>query len=249
MDRLLRLLEKIKHQSSYVLIGANLIPLAGVLVLQWSFLDVLLVYVLETGVIGFYNIFKVLTVKMDEYYKDVLVVQIIIKFFCSVFFAIHFGAMAVLLGAMVYLVASLLSGADIDMMKSLKEAWPGILSLLFSHGYSFKKNYIEGGEYTRTNIRVLMISPYLRLLWILLILFLGAAGGGVLMMYSGTGIFFVVIFIFLKITVDVISHEMERRKLSVAKNLDSGILSTMDSVQSIPEKIVHFVIDKLFTQK
>ena len=69
------------------------------------------------------------------------------------------------------------------------------------------------------------------------------------MLFSGTGIFFVVIFIILKIIVAVISHEMERRKFSVAQKIDSGIQSTVDNVQRFPEKIAHFVIDKFFTQK
>ena len=90
-----------------------------------------------------------------------------------------------------------------------------------------------------------MIQPYLRLLWILLILFLGAAGGGWLMMKSGTGIFFVIIFIFLKIVVDVISHEMERRRFSVARKIDSGIQLTLDNVHKLPFKIVEFFLNRL----
>ncbi len=206
----------------------------------------LLVYVLETGVIGFYNILKMLTVKMEKY-EDILVFQLVIKIFYSSIFAVHFGAMAVLLGAMVYLVVSLFSDTKINMANAIEEAWPGILSLLISHGYSFKKNYINGGEYQRTTIRILMINPYIRFLWVLLILFLGAIGGGALMVYSGTKIFFLVIFIFFKIVADLIGHEMERRKFSIAREIDSKIQFTMDGVQRIPEKIVQFIIKNFFT--
>ncbi len=42
------------------LIAANTIPLFGVFIFGWDVFDILLIYWLESGVIGFYNILKMI---------------------------------------------------------------------------------------------------------------------------------------------------------------------------------------------
>lgn len=51
--------------SGFVLIGANLIPLAGVLAWDWSIFEVVVVYWLENVIIGAMNILKMITCSPD----------------------------------------------------------------------------------------------------------------------------------------------------------------------------------------
>ena len=47
-------------QSDYVLIAANIVPVYGVWFLNWSAGEVFLVYCLETIIIGFFTLLKML---------------------------------------------------------------------------------------------------------------------------------------------------------------------------------------------
>lgn len=53
------------QMSGFVLIGANLIPLAGVLAWDWSIFEVVVVYWLENVIIGGINILKMITCSPD----------------------------------------------------------------------------------------------------------------------------------------------------------------------------------------
>ncbi|MGB2011794.1 MAG: DUF6498-containing protein, partial [Akkermansiaceae bacterium] len=53
------------QMSGFVLIGANLIPLAGVLAWDWSIFHVVVVYWLENVIIGAINILKMITCSPD----------------------------------------------------------------------------------------------------------------------------------------------------------------------------------------
>jgi hypothetical protein len=64
------------RSTVYSLIVANLIPLAGVLFFGWSLFETMVVYWLENGVIGFFNLFKIgLTKRPDEDQTTSLTIQ------------------------------------------------------------------------------------------------------------------------------------------------------------------------------
>ena len=49
------LVKSLKHPSVLLLIGANLVPLIGVLFFKWDIFSIMLLYWLESGVVGFLN--------------------------------------------------------------------------------------------------------------------------------------------------------------------------------------------------
>lgn len=51
-------------ESVIMLIGANLIPVIGVVWWGWNTTDIVMLYWAENGIIGIFNILKMLTVKM-----------------------------------------------------------------------------------------------------------------------------------------------------------------------------------------
>jgi len=52
---------RLLHPSTLILLGANLLPLAGVLFWSWDAFVLLMLYWLETAVIGFWTIVRVAT--------------------------------------------------------------------------------------------------------------------------------------------------------------------------------------------
>ena len=244
MTDIITAIKKYKGSSVYFLIAANIVPLLGILFNGWNYIDVLLIYWLESVIVGFYNILKILALKEKDY-KDYIIISIIKKMFSSIIFAAHFGGMVVLFGAMIYLVTSVFTGIRPDIPKVLLRAWPAILSLVISHGYSFIKNYYAGGERDKTNIRILMIQPYLRLLGMLAIIFIGAMLTGVVFIKFRHPLYFLVLFIILKTFVDLIGHIMERKKFSMAHEISSRI----SNLNNVGEKLTGSIIKRLLKTK
>ena len=61
-----------QRPSSRVLILANLIPLAGVLLFRWDILAILLLYWTESVIIGVINVFKMIFCETDNILHGVL---------------------------------------------------------------------------------------------------------------------------------------------------------------------------------
>jgi hypothetical protein len=228
--------------SGYILLLANLVPLLGVLFYNWQTLDVLLVYWLESCVIAFYNVLKILTVEMEDY-QEFWILTIIIKIFFSTIFLIHFGAMVVLFGAMIYIAVSIFGKRDFDILQVLIKSWSAILALFMSHGYSFYKNYIKGGERKNSTIRLLMIQPYIRLMGLFFIIVVGITGGSIILVQYGEVLFFVILFILTKIVLDVIGHIVERKNFNLARKIDKGVGVLMN-----PAKTMDFMFRKIINK-
>ena len=67
------------------LLGANAIPLVGVVFFKWDAFGIVLLYWSENVVVGFYNILKIALVKVEEPKEHLG------KLFMIPFFMIHFG--------------------------------------------------------------------------------------------------------------------------------------------------------------
>lgn len=64
-------LKYIKSLSVTSLVLVNLIPLIGVLLWEWNPLNIIIIYWAETGIIGFYNVFKIkMAQKLDDVSKN-----------------------------------------------------------------------------------------------------------------------------------------------------------------------------------
>lgn len=65
-ENLFKYLRHLKRPSVIALILSNSIPLIGVFFWQWNLFNIVLIYWLETGVMGFYNIFKIRMAKLAD---------------------------------------------------------------------------------------------------------------------------------------------------------------------------------------
>jgi len=210
--------------SVLALLGANLVPLLGVLVLDWDAAVIVLLYWTENVVIGFYNILRMTFVKVDS---PVLHLG---KLFTIPFFCLHFGGFCALHGLFLLVFFNLGNG-----MQSIfpKEPWPAqlvflqlmgsvvrslwrshpegmewpVIFLFVSHGISFMQNYLGNREYALWTVGKLMTQPYKRIV----ILQITIIAGGVPTMMLGSPIPLLCILVFLKLCVDIPLHMNEHK--------------------------------------
>lgn len=75
-----RYLNYLKRPSVIALILANTVPLMGVLFWQWNLFNIVFLYWLETGIMGFFNIFKIQMAKLEDEKPITLVVGVMKKY-------------------------------------------------------------------------------------------------------------------------------------------------------------------------
>lgn len=208
--------------SSYLLIISNLVPAIMIIYGGWTISDILVLYWAESGIIGFFNIFKIMlsrsfkTFSNKEQIPDYIkndTVFLFIKIFFAAFFTVHFGGF--MAGHAVFLFGLVLRGFNSSSPFSnfwsyIENVRFGILALFISHGYSFFSNYIIGKERETTSIEQLFAAPYPRIV----VMHITILAGAFLMMALKTNVAFLIVFIIIKIGVDLKAHLKEREKFS-----------------------------------
>ncbi len=207
------------------LLAANMIPLVGVLFLDWSAFYIVLLYWAENLAVGFYNVLKMAFAKVKH------PIEHSGKLFLIPFFIVHYGGFTAVHG---FFVLAIFSKGEQQGPPMGGESWPcflifvqmlfnivrhimltippavrlAVLSLFASHGVSFVYNYLIKGEYTRTNPSKLMGQPYVRVV----VMHITILGGGFLTMALGSPAALLLILIVLKTAIDVKFHLREHKK-------------------------------------
>jgi len=202
--------------SAWLLVAANLVPIVGIVVLDWTLLNVMLLFWAESAIIGGFNIAKM--VKIDPTKGIPL----------SAFFTVHFGGF--MLGHAAFILSffdpaspfqglynqdwGVLTAAPVqqagwfgveNIPAYLAPLWPGLTSLVVSHGYSFKVNFLDGKEHEHVTLDEQMMAPYKR---IFLMQFTLIAGGWIMMTLNAP-MLIVILLILLKIGADLHAHQTE----------------------------------------
>lgn len=186
--------------SALALIGANLVPLAGVLLFGWRLGEVMTLFWAENAVIGFYNILK-----MGVIARWGIV-------FVGPFFVGHYGGfMAIHFLFLYYLFVRGIgtTGAELPALAALADLfvplWPALLALFVSHGVSFFTNFLGRKEYAGRKVAEQMGEPYKRIIVLHLTIIFG--GWAILLLRSPLPA--LVLLIVLKTAVDVRAHRRE----------------------------------------
>jgi len=210
--------------SSLSLIGANLAPLIGVLVLGWDAGVVVLLYWVENLVLGVYTILRIVfaRVPVPLFHAG--------KLFAIPFFALHFGGFCAVHGLFIMALFELGGGPGAVLAETsssglfvffellgavLRSLWSDpppafgwlVIGLLASHGISFVQNFILGGERQEITIGKLMTLPYRRIV----LLHVAILAGGVPVLLLDSPLALLIILVVLKATLDVILHLREHR--------------------------------------
>jgi hypothetical protein len=216
LNQLLQLL-KIEHSDLFrpsviILILANLIPLYGVIFLDWEVFPLMLLFWMENVIVGIFNVLKMLTCQPDTPIKWAG------KGGAVFFFCVHYGLFTLVHGLFVFFMFGGMVEDDAffpsattltHTIGGFQMVW-GILALFMSHAISFAINYIGKGEYKTSTLNQLMSEPYTRVV----ILHLTIIFGGFLMMLLGSPIGGLILLIAIKIFVDIQAHLRQRNKHS-----------------------------------
>lgn len=193
--------------SSITLVLANLVPLAGVLLLDWQVFDILMLYWAENVVIGIVNVLRMGLCGKTE------------KWFLIPFFIVHYGLFCFGHLAAVTAIFSEATGTGTAWQYffglPISEAWKSplwiaILAITASHLFSFFGNFIAREEYRQTSVAELMQRPYGRIIVLHVAIIIGAA----LIQWLGSPVMMLVALIAAKIAMDLRWHLSERQKFS-----------------------------------
>ena len=189
--------------SILALIGANLVPLAGVLFLNWRLGEVMVLFWAESAVIGFWNVIKLAVVAKWA------------AIFVAPFFVGHFGGF--MAGHFLFIYYFFVRGLDaagpepgvwnalLDLFVPL---WPALMALFISHGVSFFTNYIGRREYLGMDTKTQMGEPYKRIIVMHLTIIVG---GGLTMIFR-TPAAALLLLIALKTATDLYAHRKEHSR-------------------------------------
>ena len=159
----------------------------------------MLVYWAESGVIGFYNVLKMLVVGGPG------------GFVLAVFFVGHYGGF--MLGHLIFILALFFDGGAFgvespdafDVAGILWVLLTALAAMFVSHGVSFATNFLGGGERDARTVGELMIAPYKRIFAMHLTIIVG---GGIAMTIGNPAPVLVVL-VFLKTAIDLRAHLRE----------------------------------------
>ena len=186
--------------SALVLVAANLLPLAGVLLFGWNLSHVMVLYWAESAVIAFYTVLKM------------FVVGKWLASFAAVFFVGHFGGF--MAGHFFFVYGFFVRGVGaIGPEPALRDAllgifgplWPALIALVVSHGVSFAVNFLGQREYQGTTLSELMLTPYRRIV----VMHLTVIFGGWLVMLLETPLPALILLVLLKTAADFRAHASE----------------------------------------
>ncbi len=182
------------------LVVANVVPLVGVILFGWSAGEIVFLYWAENVIVGFWNLMRMLTARDNDS------VGCGGRAFIAIFFCVHFGGFCAGHGFFVWMIIGM-TGGD-----ALVSGWQWLLipltGLFVSHGISFVRNFIIGGERLRVKIGQLMIRPYSRIV----MLHVGIIAGAMPVMLLGSPLPLLVLLIAFKIGFDIKLHVKSHAK-------------------------------------
>ena len=206
------------------LVAANLIPLAGVIFFGWDLGGVLLLYWAENVVVAVWAIIRMLVIGRAA------AIPLI------VFFTIHYGIFTFVHLIFVY---SMTEAADWDAVqwndggfsapnKPDAAFFPtrgffaqlsplAAVALFASHGVSFVRNFLKGGEWQRSSLTAEMGRPYPRMV----VLHLAIIAGGFAIALLGQPAALLAVLVLLKIVLDAVAHVVEHRLAAARSNREA----------------------------
>ncbi len=187
------------------LVLANLIPVAGVLFLDWDVFYLLLLFWCENVIIGIYGILKMLFSGSG--------------IFLSAFFTVHyggfmFGHVMVLIG----MFSGFEGGPDApgpsEILRDLilkPETLVSIAALFISHGWSFVTNFMQSDERNQLDGNQAMAMPYKRMV----ITHIALLVGGFALTELGEPLVGLLLLMGMKIALDITFHRKEHQTIQI----------------------------------
>jgi Family of unknown function (DUF6498) len=202
------------------LVVANLVPLVGVLFFGWSVWAILIVYWLENGIVGVFNVLKMAYASGDGTEAETgnsLRMSIngrpantMAKAAMIPFFVMHYGIFWLVHGVFVLtlpLFGAIAGDDDMTTGTTVGAILFAAVALTISHGLSFWWNFLVRGEYRHVTAASQMFAPYGRLMVLHITIIFGALA----ISFTGAPVAAVAVLVALKIALDVGFHLAEHR--------------------------------------
>jgi hypothetical protein len=202
--------EKANKTSLLAIILANLVPLAGVLFWGWTVFSVVFLFWLESLVIGFFNVLKMLfaqgtveNLAMNHKPQN----SGCAKLFMIPFFTVHYGMFMLVQGIFIFIFLGKDLKTEPDIATNLhlvlgRFFWWAFIILIINHLISFIFNYWLNGAYRRSEASKLMFAPYSRVFIQQFVII----GGAFLLQIFPTNLVFLALLVGLKIVADIAGH-------------------------------------------
>lgn len=219
--------------AAAVLVLSNLVPLAGVLWWGWDLFTILTLYWVENGIVGVYNVSKILRAEGSGVMGGVRMtlngrpVEGVARKALAGFFVVHYGGFWIGHGLFVLIFLPLMASGfgnpvllnpDGSMSVGLQGPfgpgadWAlvgyGAVALAISHGVSYRANYIGRGEYLSASPAGQMMAPYGRLMILHVTIVLGAS----VSVFVGSPVGSLLVLVALKVVLDLFFHLREHRR-------------------------------------
>ncbi|MBI3751783.1 MAG: hypothetical protein HY263_09050 [Chloroflexi bacterium] len=206
-------------RTAIALVLANAIPLVGVLLFGWSLWTILVLYWVENGVVGLWNVPRILL-------AGGATASAVLRVPTAIFFMLHYGLFWLIHGVFVFALPQFFGGGGStlgggpaigpDGLPTLvapvvnggfgEVAWSsvaiGAIALFLSHGASFFFNYLGKGEYLRTTAPVQMGAVYGRVVVLHLTILFGAMA----IVFLGAPVLLLVVMVVAKTLFDLGLH-------------------------------------------
>jgi len=186
--------------SAIFLILANAVPIFGVLYWGWDATAILVLYWLESVIMGLLNIPKILACRQTE---EGRIVSALGNLFVAGFFSVHYGMFTFVHGTFLAemfgarsMMEGLLSGGTVF--------WTAV-TFLVSHLFSMFINFFGKNEYLGRDPGKQMMSVYGRVFVMHFVIILG----GFAVQAFGAPVLAVVMLIVLKTAIDLAAHKKE----------------------------------------
>jgi len=185
--------DALRSPSVLLLIAMNLIPLVGVLVFGWNIGYIMLLYWMETIVIGLFNIPKILSSRKPPQGSTVRAGGCGLLFI-AVFFTIHYGGFNA--GHFFFL------NEMFDLPPINRDVLIVLGALTLSHGFSLMVNWFGKREFENRDPSQQMFMPYGRVIVMHIVIILG----GFLALAFNGGLAVLILLIALKTIADLFAH-------------------------------------------
>lgn len=195
--------------SAAFLLLANLVPLYGVLQLDWSVGSVILLFWLENLIVGLLNLLRIASASPE-------CIRTGEKISSGLFFTLHYGMFCFVHGLFLIqffgdqqssVAGSELPGIVLRIVTEEQLFWP-LAGIALSHLFSYYLNYIGNGEYRQTSAKKLMGQPYKRIM----IMHATIIFGGLAVQALGQPVAALLFLLGIKITIDLVAHWQEHRE-------------------------------------
>ena len=205
-----------KDPSVLALIFSNLLTLTLALIFSWDIFIILIIYVVQSLIIGFFTFVRILT--LSNYSTAGFLINgkkpassFGVKIFTAIFFAFHYGMFhTVYLFFIMFFMVAFSFGANPINLPNISElvvfGFPVLVSFVLffiSHGISF---LFFRDKQKQENIGTIMFSPYYRIIPMHLTIIFGFV---LLVIHP---ILMLVLFLLIKTIVDVVMHILEHKE-------------------------------------